>query len=388
MVGGILSNSVVANYHRFGGDDNNSAVYCSEGGLVTDCQILGGNNAGGSGFGVNLVNSQLRNCLLSGAPGGDDSGVALAAFGSTIASSTITHNWSQFQGGGAYLDSCLMDRCIVSNNICIVSGSNQGGAGIFETNSIIRDSLILGNYAGTFPGTTTGASGGGVYLGGGTLVNCTVSGNSVGDGVNNTTNVPGQGSGVYAESGGITNCVIFGNGPINWFNAGSGVFDHCCTVPDPGGVGNIVQGPLFAGSTNGDYHLATNSPCIAAGVVQSWMTNAFDLAGNPRTINGVVDMGAYESESQNQTVVQPMAIQNPRCAGDGTGNCFVFSFPTKTNHTYTVQYTYSLTPADWQLLTNISGDGRMMNFTNQNTVSPSCFYRVVLDLPKHAIGAF
>jgi hypothetical protein len=371
MVSGILSNSVVANYHRFGGGDSNSAVYCSDGGLVTDCQVSGGYEAGESGIEVYLVNSELRNSLISGAPGGNSTGVALAAYGSRIVNCTITDNYSQGQGGGAYLAFCLMDRCIVSNNACFVSGANQGGAGIFETNSIIRDSLIVGNSAPAYGGTTAAASGGGVYMGGGALVNCTVTGNGVGDGVNYTNIVPGQGSGVYAESGGITNCVIFGNGPTNWFNAGPGVFDHCCTTPDPGGVGNIVQDPQFVSPTNDNYHLATDSPCLAAGIVQSWMTGAQDLDGNPRTVNGTVDMGAYES--QPMTASQPVTILNPRWIDSG----FAFSFHTQTNQTYGVQCTYSLAPASWQIMTNISGVGTMMNFTNQNTVSPSCFYRVM-----------
>jgi hypothetical protein len=46
---------------------------------------------------------------------------------------------------------------------------------------------------------------------------------------------------------------------------------------------------------NGNFHLAPTSPCIGTGVVQSWMTGAQDLHGNPRTTGGSVDMGAYQS---------------------------------------------------------------------------------------------
>ncbi|HWY31981.1 MAG TPA: hypothetical protein VNX46_14570 [Candidatus Acidoferrum sp.] len=101
------------------------------------------------------------------------------------------------------------------------------------------------------------------------------------------------------------------------------------------------------------------------------MTGAQDLDGNPRNVNGTVDMGAYESQPMKAS--QPVTILNPRWIDSG----FAFSFHMQTNHAYSVQCTYSLAPASWQTMTNISGVGTMMNFTNQNTVSPSCFYRVM-----------
>ena len=44
----------------------------------------------------------------------------------------------------------------------------------------------------------------------------------------------------------------------------------------------------------GDYRLLPSSPCIDKGINQDWMLDATDLAGNPRILNGTVDMGAYE----------------------------------------------------------------------------------------------
>jgi len=323
MVGGILRNSVVTNYRRFSDGGSSSAIYCSGGGLVTDCQVLGGAGSMEFGIGVYLVNSQLRNCLFSGTPFGPTRGVALAAYGSTILNCTITHNYSQTQGGGAYLDSCLMDQCIVSNNFCADHRPGNGGGGIFETNSVIRDSLIVDNLAGNGDADGPPGFGGGVYMQGGALINCTVTGNRVFSCFDSfLTNVTAQGAGVYVESGGLTNCIVYGNfffGCTNseseWFNAGPGIFDHCCTTPNPDGVGNIVQNPQFVDPANGNYHLATNSPCIAAGVVQPWMTNALDLEGSPRTINGVVDMGAY----QNPFATAPQLVMANFLANPNSG---------------------------------------------------------------------
>jgi hypothetical protein len=242
----------------------------------------------------------------------------------------------------------------VAYNNCASIGGQNGGGGVSETNSIIRNSLIVSNSASQgHPDTPPGGLGGGVYMRGGALVNCTVSEN----GAFNTTVEPGHGGGVYVESGGITNCIISSNffyvyavgGLVTnqsanneWFNAGAGVFDHSCTTPDPGGVGNIAQDPQFLDLANGNFHCASNSPCIAAGVVQPWMTNAFDLDGNPRTTNGVVDIGAYQS---------PFAMSPPP---PPTAN---FSAnPASGNAPLTVQFTDestgSITSWDWSF-----GDG-------------------------------
>jgi hypothetical protein len=374
MVGGILSNSIV-DFRRIPPGFYPTAIDCSGGSLITDCQLL--ISGGGNGVGIHLANSQMRNSVVSGANQDSENvnpGPAVSAFGSTITDCTITGNLSQSPGGGANLDSCLMDRCVLADNTSL----SAGGGGIFETNSIIRDSLIVSNRANIAqPGAAPGR-GGGVYMQGGALVNCTVSEDSAAD----SEEGPGQGGGVYVESGGITNSIIYFNYATvgdNWTNAATGVFDHSCTTPDPGGVRNITDDPQFVDLANGNFHLATNSPCLAAGIVQAWMTNAFDLDGNPRTVNGVVDLGAYQnqSESQKQTVPQLVTIQDPQCVGTGKSNGFVFSFPTQTNRTYTVQYTHSLAPADWQTLATVAGDGTVMDYTNQEMVNPSCFYRVM-----------
>ena len=70
--------------------------------------------------------------------------------------------------------------------------------------------------------------------------------------------------------------------------------NYCCTTPDPGGVGNITNEPMFVDLAAGDLHLLSDSPCINAGTNQDWMVGSVDLDGNPRMMDGVVDMGAYE----------------------------------------------------------------------------------------------
>jgi hypothetical protein len=193
-----------------------------------------------------------------------------------------------------------MDRCIVSGNEVGGVGLGFGGGGVFETNSIIRSSLIVSNRMfniNTEP-ATYGALGGGVYMQGGALLNCTVSRNSA----DKRSGFASEGGGVFAESGGLTNCIIYFNlltdtnrASTNWFNLGPAIFDHCCTAPDPGGAGNITQDPQFNDMTNGNFHLASSSPCIGAGVIQLWMSDAQDLDGNPRTSGRSLDLGPYQT---------------------------------------------------------------------------------------------
>ncbi len=305
MIGGTLSNCIVQYSFPEG-----RLVYCSSGGLVTDCQIGPSSAVVDKGAGVYLTDSQLRNSVISGmryqycsAP----YGAGVYAVSSTISGCTISSNGACRAGGGVYLDSCEADRCIIMGNSAGYGFGSAGlGGGIFATNSVIRNSLIAGNRASNGSGSTGDGTvpgfGGGVYLSGGSLLNCTVTGNTA-----------YGGGGVYVESGGVRNSILyFNSGPsnANWYNLGEGTFDHVCTTPDPGGVGILVEDPQFVDRTNGNYRLGPASPCADAGVNEDWMLDARDLDDNPRIVNGTVDLGALErgaiptifNHPQSQTV--------------------------------------------------------------------------------------
>jgi len=64
----------------------------------------------------------------------------------------------------------------------------------------------------------------------------------------------------------------------------------------PAGNGNITNAPLFVDAAKGDFRLQSNSPCINWGN-NSAVSNTTDLDGNPRIVEDVVDMGAYEYQS-------------------------------------------------------------------------------------------
>lgn len=170
-------------------------------------------------------------------------------------------------GGRAY-------RCVFTNNYGISSGgllfSAGHGAGMYMGEAY--DCLFVGNKESPL--------GAGMY--GATAYNCTF--------VNNWSWPPG---GTLADSTAY-NCVFKGNDLYGSFEILDSTVYNSCSVELVGGInGNITNAPLFVDAANGDFRLQSNSPCINWGC-NAYVTNATDLAGNPRIVEGAVDMGAYE----------------------------------------------------------------------------------------------
>ena len=139
-------------------------------------------------------------------------------------------------------------------------------------------------------GLNSAPQGGGISAG--WLYNCTV--------VSSTAT---SGGGVYVEgTTALTNCIVFYNSATTDPNYQSGpAFSHCCTTPLPAGPGNFTNDPALMNPAAGDFHLQTNSPCINAGI-NSAVTSATDLDGNPRIAGGTVDIGAYELQVPASTI--------------------------------------------------------------------------------------
>ena len=220
---------------------------------------------------------------------------------------------------------------------------NDGG-GIFATAlGVIRNCVITGNSASRFGGGVFGGilqnctvSNNSVFTGGGgvafsTLENCLVSANSGwGDGsgalnsiLRNCTVVNNAQTVDYAPGcGGVANCsnyntIVYGNtavlGDANHKNS---VFDFSCTVPAPGGTGNITNDPQFMNVSVPDYRLVALSPCRNAGNNAN-STLSTDLVSMPRIVDGVVDMGAYEVQTQALVTVWANPAQGGTVSGGG-----------------------------------------------------------------------
>jgi parallel beta-helix repeat protein len=306
---------------------------------IANC-VITNNHADGAGGGVSNCKGTISGCTITGnTASGNGGGIYVFDCNVTIEDCDINNNAAADGGGLYFLDSwqAKIFRCSISDNDANGSGMARGG-GIYALNSPIwiKDCRISRNYA------TYG--GGGVYLsyylvpfpdgpyvtqclitentageeGGGIscewevvprIYNCTIADNSVTD---------GYGGGLccssFRRNGEVINSIIWGN----FAQQGSQValrsgatspasmlrISYSDVEGGPGGVyvyvggmliwstGAIDSDPQLVDPNGGDLHLSAGSPCIDAGYNKAALPT--DLDGNPRIVNGTVDMGAYE----------------------------------------------------------------------------------------------
>ena len=253
LAGGASRSRGEPDYERYGG-----GVWCESSALVTNCILTGNSAQLGAG---GAFDGTLNNCVLVG--NSADQGSGGGTYGSTLNDCLVSSN-SAIVGGGS---------CAATANRCIFSG-NSAMLGGGKANGTMNNCLVVGNTASQIGG---GATSVGMY-------NCTVTGNSapVGGGVSSVLTY---------------NCIVYFNSPSNFASA---TMTTSCTMPDPGGTGNITHDPQFVASN--DYRLVANSPCADVGE-NNYAPAGVDLEGKTRIINDVVDLGAYELPPQSIAVL-------------------------------------------------------------------------------------
>lgn len=271
--------------------------------LVTGFTMQNGNENTGAGVFCEDMDDILSYCVMSNNMSPEDWSTGGGDNGGTLSHCLLVANYASYLGGGA--DGATMSFCVFSNN----ARPAYGGAAAF---CVLDDCLVESNQA---------AWGGGVeactlsnclcinnwanYAGGGavwsTLYNCTVVSNTV-------PTDPGTfgGGGVY--DGPIYNSIVYDNNGGNYGTDFGITLSYCCTTPDPGGIGNITNDPVFVNPDDGDYHLQSNSPCINAGD-NYYVSATNDLDNNPRISGGTVDMGAYEFQNPSSILSYAWAQQ-------------------------------------------------------------------------------
>jgi PKD repeat protein len=339
--GGALLDCLVSNC--FGVNYGKGSVHCDGRAVVRDCRIVRNRQYNGGGlivFGAAVSNCVISDNVASSIYGGMYAGAGLGGW-SRVQHCMISNNvaldnraggaWIDFAimedsqvignyasnnysyGGGVLLSGGTLQRCVVRgnradyaagvssldgtvHNVLIADnhaiGPKVGRSGGLEANrGNVRDCLIVRNTA-TKDGGGARFAAGIFYLAWTTMfANCTIVSNSAG----------GNGGGLYLETGATStlyNTIIAHNlAPVtsncylastNWDMA------YCCTTPLPAGPGNVAADPLLVDPAAGDWRLRAASPCRDAGTNAPWMLDFSDMAGVPRILYGVVDIGAYE----------------------------------------------------------------------------------------------
>ena len=249
LSGFTLTNGATPISPGFGG-----GVYLQPGAIITNCVIIdnAAESDGGGCYGQNQ-DAAVMNCWIAG-------------------------NYAP-EGGGA--GGTVLDNCFVTNN----SAGLGSGVAICK----VYDSLFTGNGQRTNSGSAAYIS---------TLVNCTVA--------RNTSTGLGAADGCT-----LVNSIIYYNNSGLYSDCYQCQLTNCCTTLGGGTLlinGSISNSPSFVNSS-GDYHLNPWSRCIGAGNAII-ITNSTDLDGNPRIINGDVDMGCYENQSPFQSPAHYVSLSS------------------------------------------------------------------------------
>ncbi len=270
--------------------------------LDTRIVSTGANNVTRTSFTLNHPNAVVSSLTVMGYQDTDQKSggaIKILTMGGTVTNVVVTGNkasaW-QTHGAGIKMAAGLVTHCVITNNTAtaIHDDDKSGGLGLYITGGTAVNCLIADNsLSGSTPAT---GPGGAVRLENGKLINCTIAGNSL-----------YQCSGVYAKSGEVINCVIAGNvstvggedakrlqvwaGEASCFKscaADNGIVINESCKAEPGDF-------IYKSTASRNYQLGVGSVAIDAGdQASAALAGCRDLIGNARISNNLIDIGCYE----------------------------------------------------------------------------------------------
>lgn len=322
--------------------------------------------------------------------------------------------YNKFTSGAPLTNTAILDGFTITAGNANGSTDNVGGGMYNEFSSpSVMNCNFLGNYGllygggmynptscspiltnCAFIGNSTAGSGGGIHnlnYANPTLTNCIFSGNKAdgfGGGMHNYSSFPvlkncsfsgnqgGTGGGIanWASNPTLTNCILWGNNSqIENLSSSSPTYTKTIvqgmTVGGFEGTENprfVIQPDFSAAPTStGNLRLLACSPALNAGSDADNNTTA-DLDFNARKF-GVIDLGAYESQSDPVVItINAPSVTQPTCATP-TGTVVV-------NATGTGTLEYSINNGtDWQVGSTFSGlSAGDYNIKVRTQGSPSC----------------
>ncbi|MCL1910234.1 MAG: PKD domain-containing protein, partial [Kiritimatiellaeota bacterium] len=216
--------------------------------------------------------------------------------GGTVSNCVITAgngNNHHGNGGGVYMNGGLVTHCFITDN-WVGGGASEKGGGVRMNGGSLEHCLVARNTAPDGAGDHNSAAG--VYMTGGSVINCTIAAN---DSRNH--------GGFYASGGTVVNTVIAGNssslfaGDAAMWGGNPNCFLNCWTDTEERineACFTDTPDAMLANIAGGDYTPAAGSPLIDAGI-EIDNPPELDLAGNPRVMGdpvAIIDVGAFESD--------------------------------------------------------------------------------------------
>jgi hypothetical protein len=265
-------------------------------------------DGGHAGPVVIFFDGEGRNSVLdgltirNGATSSNGGGIRIVQSSPTIRRCVIQGNTAAFSGGGIYVDGTLAAPLIEQSEIVANTATSQQGGGVAVNGAspVISRNNVHGNIAAFGGGlrlrnssalVTNNAIHANVATTNGGAIYSDASPSAVVRSNTIIQNSCASGAGGIRSSGGsptVVQCILWGNGDdlSNSTATYSDVEDG-----DPG-AGNISLDPDLA---RGDFHLSPTSPCVNRGD-PGYATGLgdTDFDGDPRVLNGRVDIGADE----------------------------------------------------------------------------------------------
>ena len=298
----IIGNIITGNHGIYGiGIDVHGGSPLIKGNTITgNTQAGGDGGAGGGGIATwgsssspaspTIIGNTITTNSVSG--GGNGGGISVGYYGQpTIQNNLISGNNAYNYGGGIavwnYSGAIILQNVIINN--AAGGGGSGGGIGIYASQNVV----LVNN---TINGNTAANSSSGIYVASGSPLTVTLANNIV---VASTSQVAVECASTWSSSS-----PVFDDN--DFYSATGSAYTGVCNLSS--GSSNISVEPLFANPSSLDFHLSTGSPAIDAGGPTPIPLPTTDFDGNPRVVNGTVDMGAYEYQGATTFTVTPGSL--------------------------------------------------------------------------------